>query len=470
MKNNNFERVKNNKLLITFGVVFILILSGSSVFGLTRTITDTGDDVSTFIRNSNGNYWAATGANIQSAIDDLSNGGTVTLPEGTFAISTAVTVGDNVHLTGQGTATVLVLADGSDCDVIENSNRSNGNDNITISNLKVNANKHGQTGTKHYQGITLAKCNHSTIKDVFVTNSYEAGIFLYDGFFNMVDSCRITNAGDKDGGSTSRSYGVSLEGENNSGIFNCYAENIGSAAFNFGKGRTSFPATKAQQPYNCSVIGCNAYNCSSGIWTEKLYYGVISNNVVTDCEDWGFGIDPKGISVFGGSHLTIDGNVFRDADSTLEGLWLQNCYSSVISNNVIENIAGGDGIKSQGDCDYNIINGNYIENVDDDGIYVITGENVTISDNTIKDAGEWGIHVYDNNCTVSDNLISGVVLYDGIKLEALNGCIISNNVLSDINRDGITVQNSRDVIVTGNLDNHLKYLTIQYNDLNHLSQ
>lgn len=36
-----------------------------------RWINDSYDNKDTLIRNSNGNYWAATGANIQLALDDL---------------------------------------------------------------------------------------------------------------------------------------------------------------------------------------------------------------------------------------------------------------------------------------------------------------------------------------------------------------------------------------------------------------
>ena len=60
-------RTKNEIIIVT--ILFILILA-SSVSSLTRTITDSSDNNVTFIRNSNGNMWEATGANIQVAIND----------------------------------------------------------------------------------------------------------------------------------------------------------------------------------------------------------------------------------------------------------------------------------------------------------------------------------------------------------------------------------------------------------------
>ncbi len=57
--------------IITFLLTISFIITVYSVNSVTRTITNTHDDIDTFIRNSNGNYWLATGDNIQVAIDDL---------------------------------------------------------------------------------------------------------------------------------------------------------------------------------------------------------------------------------------------------------------------------------------------------------------------------------------------------------------------------------------------------------------
>jgi len=65
-------------------LLLVSIVAAASVISVTRMISDSHDDVDTYIRNSNGNYWECTEANIQAAIDDLSGsgwkGGTVWLP------------------------------------------------------------------------------------------------------------------------------------------------------------------------------------------------------------------------------------------------------------------------------------------------------------------------------------------------------------------------------------------------------
>lgn len=59
------------KIEVFIVITFLILLAVSSVVSISRTISDTHDDIDLFIRNSKGNYWAATGANIQEAIDDL---------------------------------------------------------------------------------------------------------------------------------------------------------------------------------------------------------------------------------------------------------------------------------------------------------------------------------------------------------------------------------------------------------------
>jgi hypothetical protein len=44
--------------------LLLIALSIVGVFGVTRTITSSSDTYETLIRNSNGKYWAATGANL----------------------------------------------------------------------------------------------------------------------------------------------------------------------------------------------------------------------------------------------------------------------------------------------------------------------------------------------------------------------------------------------------------------------
>ena len=104
---------KKNKGILSFRtkaevilVAFLLIgITTVSVMSVTRTITDSSDTVYTYIRNSNGNYWAATGANLQTAIWDLnsSDGGEVHVPPGNYTFSSNLTIDNFVTVIGTGT-------------------------------------------------------------------------------------------------------------------------------------------------------------------------------------------------------------------------------------------------------------------------------------------------------------------------------------------------------------------------------
>jgi len=102
------------KIEIIIAIAFVMSLVVSSVISINRTISDTHDDVDTFIRNSNGNYWEATGTNIQAAIDDFGitappnsgYGGVhayVYLPGNTtITVSSTINIKDHITLDMQG--------------------------------------------------------------------------------------------------------------------------------------------------------------------------------------------------------------------------------------------------------------------------------------------------------------------------------------------------------------------------------
>lgn len=96
--------------------ICLLFLSVSIGWALTRTITDTGDTVDTFIRNSRGNYWTATWANVQLAVDDLNNtangGGIVTLPAVNFSVTSTCYI-RHAAITIQGAGGVILANTGS---------------------------------------------------------------------------------------------------------------------------------------------------------------------------------------------------------------------------------------------------------------------------------------------------------------------------------------------------------------------
>ena len=95
----------DSDMVINYQDGTIKFLSQFMVNGTTpRRINDSYDNVDTLIRNSNGRYWAATGANIQTAIDDLNTtvgaevGGDVWLPKGKYTTTETLYIYYNISL------------------------------------------------------------------------------------------------------------------------------------------------------------------------------------------------------------------------------------------------------------------------------------------------------------------------------------------------------------------------------------
>src|SRR3954453_23550646 len=82
-------------------------------------------------------------AAIQQAIDSsVPNGDIVFLPPGTYLVTGTLTLPSNVELRGSGAGrTILKVADNTPIDIIKNKDFSNGNTNITISDLELDGNK-----------------------------------------------------------------------------------------------------------------------------------------------------------------------------------------------------------------------------------------------------------------------------------------------------------------------------------------
>jgi hypothetical protein len=93
---------------------------------------------------------------------------------------------------------------------------------------------------------------------------------------------------------------------------------------------------------------------------------VISNNTFKDLER-------HGCYLWGANHLVINGNIFQDTMSTYTGtgklggcIYLEDCYNSVVSNNVMTNANKGDAegpwvFMGVSDCDNVVVTANEIE-------------------------------------------------------------------------------------------------------------
>src|SRR5262249_16340359 len=100
------------------------------------------------------------------------------------------------------------------------------------------------------------------------------------------------------------------------------------------------------------------------------------------------------------------------------------------------------------------IDGNHTQNTKRVGVYIGTSDNVLVSNNLVKDANlnTFGAISDDNgsNITISGNTVSGGAGY-GIRLNTATGTnCITGNLVDNVVQDGINVQSTPVVVVSGN--------------------
>lgn len=126
-------------------------------------------------------------ATIQAAITDACNGtapGRVLLPLGTTTISATLTVPSLCTLEGHGRDnTTLKLANTTNVTVLQNSDQTNGNANITLRGFTIDGNRTNNTSG---DGLAFVKVSSSTVQDIHVKSCANQGVHLTDSNDNTL--------------------------------------------------------------------------------------------------------------------------------------------------------------------------------------------------------------------------------------------------------------------------------------------
>ena len=332
-----------------------------------------------------GTTYAATGAGIQAAIDALpAEGGKVFIPEGTYSITSTITVPSNVWLEGAGASSTVLYNNGIGDSVIENADTTNGNSHIKISNLKIDGNDPGTCSDCH--GIYFNNVTYSQIDSVYVYDADDYGIY-----FNVSASSTISNnilESNLRGvyfNSSSNNIINSNNSNNNSqhGIHIVSGSN-NTIADNISNNNTGYGVWIDDSAYNNIIIGNIISNNSIGI----NIFNYADNNIVTG--NTSNNNSQHGIYLFSSSNNIITGNTFNNnsqhgiyilsvsnnntvtgntvydngAGDTYHGIYLSGSdYNLVSSNNIYDSAGDGDGIFIDSASEYNLIVGNKIRGV-----------------------------------------------------------------------------------------------------------
>lgn len=423
-----------------------------------RSITITGDasgttsfdgssDVSIAVTMTGGNVYAnvkAFGAvgngitndsvAIQSALNSLSvSGGTIIFPQGTYAIGTPLEVCSNTKITGIGN--VILKRITTDNNIMHNKSDGNtggynANVNITIENVKFDANN---TVSGVYNCTSLA-FGHAT--NINVTN---CEFYNNDGWHCLelngvkdaiVDNCFFHDYGDPTD-STTKSHAsemLQIDLMANSNVFPWFGPYDNTACDNI-------------TIQNCRFIG----NAGTDL-SNSTYYSAIGNHTyVTNYQ-------PK--------NIVITHNTFENVPSVItlnDVITLSICYNMCSNvymgivfephNNPTSNvvITGNkfSGLYSQTSATYNDVRFVSLNPGTDN---TIGSNKFVVSNNIITNCHHHGIAGTINNIIVEGNIIdtcgrTGVYAYGGI------GWNVSNNRIINCNKHA---GNYQEIIVGGN--------------------
>ena len=297
------------------------------------------------IHNSNGHVWEPNAANLQAAIDDLpAEGGWVEGPGSRtqITISTPITVPSHVKLM----KVKLYLADGSDCDMIINSDPVGGNVGIIVENCILDGNGTNQTAASrgiYFNNVGTATVEGAIIENCTVRNCYHAGIHLHHS-----ENCKVIHNTAINNGDGANQHGIKLEVTG----FTVVADNICIVNKNHGisiedgshyntvegnicRGNPQGIVIELGWSSHNDVVGNVLQNNGNGILlTVSTRYNNIVGNVITLGTDYGIAFSS------GAHHNNIVGNFITSNSQTITNT--------------------DDNISLRNEADYNFICGNFL--------------------------------------------------------------------------------------------------------------
>src|SRR3990167_3644833 len=233
----------------------------------------------------NAGYYGTTWAAINLAIAVLpSTGGAVFVPAGTWIAdtdATSISLPSNVWLFGAGDATILqFISTGSGCKCIINSDTTDGNTNIKISNLKIDGNKTGRTAGNSDYGIYFDNIDNLTIRDFTIINSRWTDIWIDNITNGVIDNYYSSGV---------RAGGLDMQYNNRFvKVSNCYVTGVEHVDGLFSH---AFRLNGSDNHYsNCIAVDCGdaAFGIGTGAWASRAIRGTIDHCIAYDTRDYGF--------------------------------------------------------------------------------------------------------------------------------------------------------------------------------------
>lgn len=460
--------------------------------GRTATLVVAADDSATLSKNQADYVCDGTADEVQinAAFNALpAMGGTVFLPAGNYEVAASISIPSNGTLRGDGTATIIKLADSANTHIIVNG----GTDNITIRNLILNGNGVNQhVDTKSNHTLELTNPVNAIVDNVHIINSRGYGLLVVNddrGQYTNIVCTGPAAAGDTAGGinisagntymafceakdhlwdgvdASGRSYGIWVEGSDLT-MVGCTASN------NFNDGLVlrdtsdirvyggSFTDSTADKGAHISDAGgfnqdivfygtIFADNFKGGLTTDATTVNItfigcdITGNGSTSSGSNYKGIDLRGTGhIFDNCHIDNNGNGAVDSG---HGVSFATASSHMTFTNCTFNSNGDNGMLMAGDK--HIVNNCTFATNDDSGLRILGGtpDSIKITNSTFFNNGDQGLDLR----TVTNSIISENHFYDDQETKTQRHLYVSGG------GEGVTIINNQfglaeaDAIVSG---------------------
>ena len=415
------------------------------------------------IWNSNGKYWEVTGANLDTAIADVGDNGWITTPAGKIALSSDVDFNGVDNFTWISYGTELEVIDSTSFDGAGLISIFNCN-NLHIEGLELDGNHPWNTSASDaYGGVNIEKCSNSTFNHLHIHHVLGDGIVILDNTESTLDdrNCsnnRFTNnhihhIGDVYDNSSNGDAGIRIMGSSHM-INNVISDNRIDMVREHGievYGYTTVSAVKYQIHNGTRIVNNIVSNCNLGHWGDigDVHGTSIHSTAVNTLVDGNIiyvgHLEAPSISC-GSYNIITNNHIIFTAD--VRG----SCYGiSAIVNDEMLNPANGVIISD------NIIDGHGFANAN--GIILGSGvENITCTENTIRDVASIGIaatcyhsdishnHIYNTgsdgiNLNYDYNTVSYNDIHypgdEGISCTGTDHCDISHNNIKNSTERGI---------------------------------
>jgi hypothetical protein len=352
------------------------IVGTSASGGVSGAVASVAPDGADYVNTSTTNAETV----INNALTSLpATGGTVYLMEGTYVVTTPVTIPTNVTLMGAGSGTVIKMknAAGATTAIITKATGATGN--ITVSNLTVDGNRANNVSQSinaplYFTNVGSTSVSGVTINNVSIVNPKSNGILIDSSSNINVTNNTIINQVD------TANAGILIRNTNNGVI--------------------------SSNTLLTSYIGIRIEGSSST-------YLNIANNVIDTVTGTNAGIELAGYVSTYPSHLNINSNTIKSSSGA--GIsTLGTTYVDITNNNIATTAIYG--ISNNG-SDYQNYSGNNIADsggsTTNNGIYLSgSPANVSITSNIIKDnqatTNNYAINLTSgSNIYLADNYMTG---------------------------------------------------------------